>query len=54
MNALLPHEDLEAYVVPNSIIKDLNLKIVDGEIAGRLDFFLIEKVIGKGGFSKVM
>ena len=54
MSLIENNEELEAIHVKNDIIAKYNKRTSKGELPASLDSFTIEKVIGKGGFSKVM
>lgn len=52
---MIPHdEELEAIHVKNEILDKYGKRNSKGELPASLECFTIEKVIGKGGFSKVM
>jgi hypothetical protein len=49
-----PNEQIEAVSQTHQALQIYGKRNKNGELAANLDSFTIEKVIGKGGFSKVM
>jgi serine/threonine protein kinase len=53
--SLIPNnEELEAVQVPYEYFEKYGKRNSNGELAATLESFNIEKVIGRGGFSKVL
>jgi hypothetical protein len=54
LKELPANEVLEAVQVESKELQNLMNKKGQGDVIETLDYYIIEKVIGKGGFSKVM